>query len=73
MNDVKEAQFNNSAAVLGKLFDALLANGAVQLPSKRVNSDFNHDPEAVKKAAKLDALYLRTLLAELTKPSVEAK
>lgn len=53
-----------------KLFDALLANGAVQLPSKRANSDFNHDPEAVKKAAKLDALYLRTLLAELTKPSV---
>lgn len=72
MNDVKEAPFNNLAYV-GKLIEVLVSNGAVQLPSKRANSDFNYDPEAVKKVAKLDALYLRTLLAELLKPSDEAK
>lgn len=56
--------------VLDKLVMQLIESGAIRLPSQTAPSDALRDEEKVREYARLDAIYIRTLIAELMKPSV---
>lgn len=56
--------------VLDKLIMQLIESGAIRLPSQTAPSDALRDEEKVREYARLDAIYIRALIAELIKPNV---
>lgn len=55
---------------LEKLIMQLIESGAIRLPSHIATSEALRDEEKIRALARLDAIYIRTLIAELMKPSV---